>query len=109
MQLDLAAKQAAVAEQQARAQKTQAEAQKVQTETQFIPMKMQAEVVAAATNNLADDPTDKAFQQRLELTDRLLKEKEIEQKAEDRKSNERITMLQMAEGRRKRKQDGQTA
>jgi hypothetical protein len=49
---------------------------------------MQAEIIAATTNNLDEDPTDKAFKQRLELTDRLLKEREI-------KAKERMVDVQM--------------
>lgn len=88
MQMDMAAKQADVQEKQARAKKTMAEAQKVMTETQFIPVKAQSDVIAATTNNLADDPADKAFEQRLALTDRILKEREI-------KTKEKITEAQM--------------
>jgi hypothetical protein len=87
-QIQMETLQAQLALVKAQAQKAMADAQKVVTETQFIPQEAQAKIIAATTNNLADDPADKAFQQRLALTDRMLKEKEIA-------SNEKITMMQM--------------
>jgi hypothetical protein len=87
-QIAIATAQADLAKKQAEATKLQAEAQQVQLETEFLPQKMQAEVIAATTNNLDEDPTDKAFKQRLELTDRLLKEREI-------KAKERMVDVQM--------------
>jgi hypothetical protein len=79
-QIAIATAQAELAKKQAEATKLQAEAQQVQLETEYLPQKMQAEIIAATTNNLDEDPTDKAFKQRLELTDRLLKEREIKAK-----------------------------
>lgn len=95
MQLDMATKEALYQKAMAEAQKAAAEAKQIGVETQFIPMETQAKIIASTTNNLADDPADKAFEQRLALTDRLLKGEEIKQKEHDRESNERITVLQM--------------
>jgi len=87
-QIAIATAQAELAKKQAEATKLEAEAQQVQLETEYLPQKMQAEIIAATTNNLDEDPTDKAFKQRLELTDRLLKEREI-------KAKERMVDVQM--------------
>lgn len=87
-QLQTALLQAQVEEAQAKAAKAMADAGLTKAKTQVLPIETQAKVMASASNNLADDPADKAFKQRLELTDRLLHEKEID-------SNERITMMQM--------------
>ena len=59
----------------------------------MMPEEMRVKVVQAASNNLdrGDD-----FGKRLQLADRILKEKDINLKAADIASNERIAMMQMA-------------
>jgi len=84
-QAELALLQAQTAERAANAQQTQ-------VETAMMPEEMRVKVVQAASNNLdrGDD-----FGKRLQLADRVLKEKEINLKAADIQSNERIAALQM--------------
>ena len=84
-QAELALLQAQTAEKAANAQQTQ-------VETALMPEEMRVKVVQAASNNL--DRSDD-FGKRLQLADRVLKEKEINLKAADIQSNERIAALQM--------------
>lgn len=90
-QMQLAAAQ--VADLQSKAQKQQAEAQKTMVETQMIPEEHRVKVVQAAATNL-DNGGD--FEKRLKLADMMLKEKQVNLKAADIASNERIASLQMA-------------
>jgi hypothetical protein len=92
-QLQLATAQADMAVKQAQAQKLQAEAQQTAVETQLMPEKMRIDIVQAAATNL-DQGGD--FEKRLKLADVMLKEKQINLKAADIASNERIAALQMA-------------
>jgi hypothetical protein len=92
-QLQMQAAQAQMAVQEAQAQKYQAEAQQTMVETQLLPEKMRIDVVQAAATNL-DNGGD--FDKRLKLADMMLKEKQINLKAADTASNERIAMMQMS-------------
>ena len=78
---------------QAQIQKTNAEAQQTMTETQLMPEEMRVKMVQSAATNL-DNGGD--FEKRLKLADMMLREKQINLKAEDTASNERIAALQMA-------------
>ncbi len=84
--------QAQLALLQAQTAERAANAQQTQVETAMMPEELRVKVVQAASNNLArgDD-----FGKRLQLADRVLKEKEINLKAADIQSNERIAALQM--------------
>lgn len=84
--------QASLAVQQAQAQKYQAEAQQTMVETQMMPEKMKIDIIQSAATNL-DNGGD--FEKRLKLADMMLKEKQINLKAQDISSNERIATLQM--------------
>ncbi len=84
--------QAQVADLQSKAQKQQAEAQKTMIEAQMIPEEHRVKVVQAAATNL-DNGDD--FEKRLKLADMMLKEKQVNLKAADIASNERIASLQM--------------
>ena len=84
--------QAQVADLQSKAQKQQAEAQKTMIEAQMIPEEHRVKVVQAAATNL-DNGGD--FEKRLKLADMMLKEKQVNLKAADIASNERIASLQM--------------
>ena len=91
-QLQLQTLQAQLALVQAQTAEKAANAQQTQVETALMPEEMRVKVVQAASNNLdrGDD-----FGKRLQLADRVLKEKEINLKAADIQSNERIAALQM--------------
>ena len=91
-QMDMALKQAQTQELAAKASKEQAEAQKTLVEAQMIPEKHRVDVIQAAATNI-DKSSD--FEKRLKLADVMLKEKQINLKAADISSNERIAALQM--------------
>jgi hypothetical protein len=84
--------QAQVADLQSKAQKQSAEAQKTMMEAQMIPEEQRVKLVQAASTNLdrGDD-----FEKRLKLADMMLKEKQVNLKAADLASNERIATMQM--------------
>ena len=84
--------QAQVADLQSKAQKQQAEAQKTMIEAQMIPEDHRVKVIQAAATNI-DQSSD--FDKRLKLADMMLKEKQVNLKAADIASNERIASLQM--------------
>jgi hypothetical protein len=90
--LTLQTAQAQLALLQAQTAEKVANAQQTQIETALMPEEMRVKVVQAASNNL--DRSDD-FGKRLQLADRVLKEKEINLKAADIQSNERIAALQM--------------
>lgn len=92
-QLQMALLQAQIQDLQAKAAKTGAEAQQTQVETQLLPEKMKIDIVQSAATNL-DNGDD--FEKRLKLADMMLKEKQINLKAADIASNERIAKLQTA-------------
>jgi hypothetical protein len=91
-QLKMQAAQAQLALLQAQTAEKAANAQQIQVETAMMPEEMRVKVVQAASNNLdrGDD-----FGKRLQLADRILKEKDINLKAADIVSNERIAVMQM--------------
>jgi len=91
-QLAMQSAQAGLAVQTAQAQKYQAEAQQTMVETQMMPEKMKIDIIQSAATNL-DNGGD--FEKRLKLADMMLKEKQINLKAADISSNERIATLQM--------------
>ena len=91
-QLQQALTQAQVQEVSAKAAKEQAEAQKTLVEAQMIPEKHRVDVIQAAATNI-DKSSD--FEKRLKLADVMLKEKQVNLKAADIASNERIAQLQM--------------
>jgi hypothetical protein len=90
--------QAQVADLTSKAQKQSAEAQKTMIEAQMIPEEQRVKLVQAASTNLdrGDD-----FEKRLKLADMMLKEKQVNLKAADIASNERIASLQMMTKARK--------
>jgi hypothetical protein len=91
-QLQMALLQAQIQDLQAKAAKSGAEAQQTQVETQLMPEKMRIDVIQSAATNL-DNGGD--FEKRLKLADMMLKEKQVNLKAADIASNERIATLQM--------------
>lgn len=91
-QMDMALKQAQTQELSAKAAKEQAEAQKTVIEAQLLPEKHRVDIIQAAATNL-DNGGD--FEKRLKLADVMLKEKQVNLKAADIASNERIATLQM--------------
>ena len=92
LQMEIAAKQAQLAVLQTKAQQQAADAQKTQVETALMPEEMKVKMYQSAATNLnqGDD-----FEKRLKLGDLLLKEKNINLKAADIASNERIATMQM--------------
>jgi len=97
-QLQQALVQAQVQEVSAKAAKEQAEAQKALIEAQMIPEKHRVDIIQAAATNI-DKSSD--FDKRLKLADVMLKEKQVNLKAADIASNERIATLQMMNKRQK--------
>lgn len=91
-QLQMALLQAQIQDLQAKAAKSGAEAQQTQVETQLMPEKMRIDVIQSASTNL-DNGGD--FEKRLKLADLMLKEKQVNLKALDTASNERIARMQM--------------
>jgi hypothetical protein len=91
-QLNMALLQAQIQDLQAKAAKSGAEAQQTQVETQLMPEKMRIDVIQSAATNL-DNGDD--FEKRLKLADLMLKEKQVNLKAMDTASNERIARMQM--------------
>jgi hypothetical protein len=95
-QMQLASAQ--VADLQTKAQKQSAEAQKTMIEAQMIPEDHRVKIIQAAATNI-DQSSD--FDKRLKLADMMLKEKQVNLKAADIASNERIASLQMMNKARK--------
>ena len=91
-QLQQALTQAQVQEVSAKASKETAEAQKTLMEAQLLPEKHRVDIIQAAATNI-DRSGD--FEKRLKLADVLLIEKQVNLKAADIASNERIAALQM--------------
>ena len=57
---------------------SQARARKLDAETRAIPVELETDQINAATKNLAvGDADDKEFERRMEVTDRLLREKQL--------------------------------
>jgi hypothetical protein len=91
-QMQLQTLQAQLAVLQTKAQLQAADAQKTQVETMMIPEEQRVKAIQAASTNL-DNGDD--FEKRLKLADTMLKEKQINLKAADIASNERIAAMQM--------------
>lgn len=77
---------------EAKVQKLQAETQKIMTETQLYPDEVRGRLIASLTKN--SEESDE-FAQRVKIAELALKEAEIGEKAQDRASNERISIMQM--------------
>jgi len=91
-QLQLQTLQAQLALLQAQTAEKTANAQQIQVETMMIPEEQRVKAIQAAATNL-DNGDD--FEKRLKLADTMLKEKQINLKAADIASNERIATMQM--------------
>jgi hypothetical protein len=66
----------------AQAQESQARAQKYSVEAQLAPQELEIEQIEAVTRNLREgDQDDKEFERRLKVAQTLLKEKEVEKRA----------------------------
>jgi hypothetical protein len=91
-QLQLQTVQAQLALIQAQTAEKSANAQQIQVETMMIPEEQRVKAIQAAATNL-DNGDD--FEKRLKLADTMLKEKQINLKAADIASNERIAAMQM--------------
>lgn len=91
-QLQMALLQAQIQDLQAKAAKSGAEAEQTQVETQLLPEKLRVDIIQSASTNL---DSDAEFEKRLKLADMMLKEKQVNLKAADLASNERIAMMQM--------------
>ena len=91
-QLQLQTVQAQLALIQAQTAEKSANAQQIQVETMMIPEEQKVKAIQAASTNL-DNGDD--FEKRLKLADTMLKEKQINLKAADIASNERIATMQM--------------
>ena len=91
LQLQMASAQAQLAVLQTKAQEQAANAQQTQVETALMPEEMKVKIVQSAATNLnqGDD-----FERRVKVADLLLKEKNINLKAADIASNERIASMQ---------------
>jgi hypothetical protein len=87
-QMQMQLLQAQIEDLQAKTQKSQADAQKSMVEAQVAPQLAQAKVVAALSTNLDEDDESKDFQRRVQMTELMLKQEDIQ-------SNERIATLQM--------------
>jgi hypothetical protein len=98
LQMQMASAQAQLAVLQTKAQQQAADAQKTQVETMMIPEEQRVKAITAASTNL--DSGD-SFEKRLKLADTMLKEKQINLKAADIASNERIATMQMQNKRYK--------
>jgi hypothetical protein len=92
LEMQMASAQAQLAVLQTKAQLQAADAQKTMIEAQMIPEEQRVKAIQAAATNL-DDGDD--FAKRLKLADTMLKEKQINLKAADIESNERIATMQM--------------
>lgn len=84
--------QATIQKLQAEAQKITTESQKIMTETQLYPDEVRGRLIASLTKNSEEAGE---FAQRVKIAELALKEAEIGEKAQDRISNERISLTQM--------------
>lgn len=94
-QMQIQTMQAQLQELQGKAAKYMAEAEKAKAEAAAVPVETQAKLAAALATNLDDNGEAADFQRRLEITDRALKEKELNLKEQDTISNERIAQMQV--------------
>ena len=79
----------------ASAQEKQARAAKTMVEANLAPEETKAKIVSAISTNLSESPDDKAFKQRVEIANLMLKEKDLNQKAADSAQNREIVKMQM--------------
>jgi hypothetical protein len=86
-QQQMQAVQLEMQDKQASAALKMAQAEKAKVEAQLAPQESQAKVISALTNNLDEDNEDKSFQQRVQLAELMLAEKDID-------SNEKIAQMQ---------------
>lgn len=86
---------AQIADLNASAQEKQARAQKTIVEAQLAPEETKAKIVSALSTNLSETPDDKAFKQRVEIADLMLKEKNLDIKQQDMAQNKEIVNQQM--------------
>ena len=93
--LQMKAAEAQVNELNASAQEKSARAQKTMIEAQLAPEEVKAKLISAATTNLSETPDDKTFKKRVDLANLLLKEKDLEIKAQDSAQNREIVKMQM--------------
>lgn len=87
--------EAQIADLNASAQEKQARAQKTMVEAQLAPEETKAKIVGALSTNLSETPDDKAFKQRVDIANLMLKEKDLDIKQQDVTKNAEIVKLQM--------------
>ena len=95
MQMQMRGAEAEIQKTEAEAMKAMAEAQKAQVQAQLEPEVVKAKLLAAMSNNLDDNNEGADFERRARIAELMLKEKDLELKAEDIASNERIAKEQM--------------
>ena len=87
--------EAQIADLTASAQEKTARAQKTLVEANLAPEEVKAKMVSALSTNLSETPDDKAFKQRVDIANLMLKEKDLEIKAQDLAQNKEIVNMQM--------------
>jgi hypothetical protein len=86
---------AQIADLNASAAEKQARAQKALVEANLAPEETKAKIVGALSTNLSESPDDKAFKQRVEIANLMLKEETINVKKQDIAQNREIVNKQM--------------
>lgn len=86
---------AQIADLNASAQEKTARAQKTLVEANLAPEETKAKIVSALSTNLSESPDDKAFKQRVDIANLMLKEKDLDIKEQDVAKNAEIVKLQM--------------
>jgi hypothetical protein len=87
--------EAQIADLTASAQEKTARAQKTLVEANLAPEEVKAKMVSALSTNLSETPDDKAFKKRVDIANLMLKEKDLEIKAQDLAQNKEIVNMQM--------------
>lgn len=87
--------EAQIADLTASAQEKTARAQKTLVEANLAPEETKAKIVSALSTNLSESPDDKAFKQRVEIANLMLKEEGLNIKKQDLAQNKEIVNLQM--------------
>jgi hypothetical protein len=83
MQAQMAFQNAQTAALESQAQESMARAQKIAVEAQTIPQELEIDKLKAITTNIRKgEEDDREFERRLKIADRLLKEKDIDNKAQ---------------------------
>lgn len=106
--LEMAAIEAEMREKAAKVRKLEAEAAQTELETALMPAQLQIEAAQTATKGIYNAPEGQQqdeFKRRMEILDRIIKLRDIEEKAADRLSNERITAAQMQASAAEKAQD----